>query len=46
MVPSFSLFKIQDDIQDDFARMTDGADRSVVLAELQVSLLGSVIIRD
>ena len=36
----FSLgFKpIQDDFQQDFARMTDGADSSVVLAELQVAL--------
>ena len=36
----FSLgFKpIQDDFQHDFARMTDEADRSVVLAELQVAL--------
>ena len=36
----FSLgFKpIQDDFQHDFARMTDGADSSVVLAELQVAL--------
>ena len=36
----FSLgFKpIQDDFQDDFARMTDEADSSVVLAELQVAL--------
>ena len=29
---------IQDNIQRDFARMTDEADRSVVLAELQVAL--------
>ena len=44
----FSLgFKpIQDDFQHDFARMTDEADSSVVLAELQVVLLGSVIISD
>ena len=36
----FSLgFKpIQDDFQHDFARMTDEADSSVVLAELQVAL--------
>ena len=36
----FSLeFKpIQDDLQHDFARMTDEADSSVVLAELQVAL--------
>ena len=36
----FSLgFKsIQDDFQHDFARMTDEADSSVVLAELQISL--------
>ena len=44
----FSLgFKpIQDDFQHDFARMTDKADSSVVLAELQVAFLGSVIISD
>ena len=44
----FSLgFKpIQDDFQHDFARMTDEADSSVVLAELQVALLGRVIISD
>ena len=44
----FSLgFKpIQDDIQHDFVRMTDEADSSVVLAELQVALLRSVIISD
>ena len=44
----FSLgFKpIQDDFQHDFARMTDEADSSVILAELQVALLGSVIISD
>ena len=44
----FSLrFKpIQDDFQHDFARMTEDADSSVVLAELQVVLLGSVIISD
>ena len=37
----FSLgFKsIQDDFQHDFARMTDKADISVVLAELQVALV-------
>ena len=29
---------IQDDFQHDFARMTDEADSSVVLAELQVEL--------
>ena len=29
---------IQDDFQHDFARMTDEADSSVVLAELQVAL--------
>ena len=36
----FSLgFKpIQDDFQHDFARMTDEADKSIVLAELQVAL--------
>ena len=44
----FSLgFKpIQDDFQHHFARMTDEADSSVVLAELQVALLRSVIISD
>ena len=44
----FSLgFKpIQDNFQHDFARMTDEADSSVVLAEQQVTLLGSVIISD
>ena len=44
----FSLgFKlIQDDFQHDFARMTDEADSSVILAELQVALLESVIISD
>ena len=42
----FSLgFKpIQDDFQNDFAWMTDEADSSVVLAELQVALLGCEII--
>ena len=35
---------IQDDFQHDFARMTDEADSSVVLAQLQVAFLGSVII--
>ena len=29
---------IQDDVHHDFARMTDAADSSVVLAELQVAL--------
>ena len=44
----FSLgFKtIQDYFQHDFARMTDETDSSVVLAKLQVGLLGSVIISD
>ena len=44
----FSLgFKpIQDDFQHDFARMTDEVDCSVVLAELQVALLGSAIMSD
>ena len=37
---------IQDDFKHDFARMTDEADSSVVLAELQVTLLGSVRISD
>ena len=36
----------QDDFQHDFARMSDEADSSVVLAELQLALLGSVIISD
>ena len=30
---------IQDDFQHDFARMTDEADSSIVLAELQVALI-------
>ena len=44
----FSLgFKpIQDNVKHDFAWMTDEADSSVVLAELQAALLGSVIISD
>ena len=44
----FSLgFKpIQEDFQHDLARMTGEADGSVVLAELQVALFGSVIISD
>ena len=42
-VLGLSLFKI---ISHDFARMTDEADSSVVLAELQVAFLGSVIISD
>ena len=37
---------IQDDFWHDFARMTDEADSSVVLAKLQVALFGSVIISD
>ena len=37
---------IQDDFQHDFARMTDEADSSVVLAELQFALLGCVTIGD
>ena len=37
---------IQDGFQHDFARMTDEADSSVILAELQVALLRSVIISD
>ena len=43
---SFGFKPIQDTFQHDFARMTDEADSSVVLAELQVALLGSVIISD
>ena len=44
----FSLgFKpIQDDFQHGFARMIDEADSSVVLAKLQIALLGNVIISD
>ena len=37
---------IPDGFQHVFARMTDEADYSVVLEELQVALLGSVIISD
>ena len=36
--PSLGFKPIQDDFQHDFARMTDEADSSVVLAELQVAL--------
>ena len=36
----------EDKTRHGFIRMTDEADDSVVLAELQVSLLGSVIISD
>ena len=35
---SLGVKPIQDDFQHDFARMTDEADSSVVLAELQVAL--------
>ena len=35
---SLGFQPIQDDFQHDFARMTDEADSSVVLAELQVAL--------
>ena len=35
---SFGFKPIQDDFQRDFVRMTDEADSSVVLAELQVAL--------
>ena len=35
---AWGLKPIQDDFQHDFARMTDEADSSVVLAELQVAL--------
>ena len=35
---SLGFQPIQDDFQHDFARMTDEADNSVVLAELQVAL--------
>ena len=37
---SLRLKPIQDDFQHDFARMTDEADRSVVLIELKVALFG------
>ena len=43
---SLGFNPIQDDFQHDFAGMTDEADSSVVLAELQVVLLESVIISD
>ena len=43
---SLGFQPIQDDFQHDFARMTDADDSSVVQAELQVALLGSVIISD
>ena len=35
---SFGFKPIQDDFQHDFARMTDEADSSVVLAELKIAL--------
>ena len=40
---SLGLKPIQDDFQHDFARMTDKADSSVVLAELQVALFRECI---
>ena len=43
---SLEFKRIQDDFQHDFAPMTDEAGSSVVLAELQVALLGSVLISD
>ena len=43
---SLGFQPIQDDFQHDFARMTDEADSSVVLAELEVAFLESVIISD
>ena len=43
---SLGLKSNQDDFQHDFARMTDEADSSVVLAELQVALLESIIMSD
>ena len=43
---SLGFQPIQDDFQHDFARMTDEAYSSVVLAELQIALLESVIISD
>ena len=43
---SLGLKPIQNDFQHEFARMIDEVNRSVVLAELQVALLGSVIICD
>ena len=38
IITSLGFKPIQDDFQHDFARMTDEADGSVVLAELQVAL--------
>ena len=35
---AWGLSPVQDDFQHDFARMTDEADSSIVLAELQVAL--------
>ena len=35
----------KDAFQQDFARMTDDVDVSIVLAEMQVTILGSVLIR-
>ena len=43
---SLGFQPIQDDFQHDFARMTDEADSSVVLAELQVALFRECIISD
>ena len=43
---SLGFKPIQDDFQHDLARMTDGADSIVALAELHVALLGSVIISE
>ena len=43
---SMGFKPIQDDFQHDFARITDEADSSVVLAQLQVALFGRIIISD
>ena len=43
---SMGFKPIQDDFQHDFAQMTYEADSSVVLAELQVAILGTVLISE
>ena len=43
---SLGFQPIQDDFQHDISRMTDEADGSEVLAQLQVAFLGSIIISD
>ena len=43
---SLGFQPIKDDFQHDFARMIDEADSSVVLAQLQVTFSGSIIISD